>query len=381
MTTNEYFTEISDRFIRKYGEISNYNVNIMNQNGMIIATSKEHNRLGNFHEIAYEMIKKNIQVMEINDKEKYQGTKNGVNMLLYENGTPIGVIGITGNPDVVRNIANIIRVSMESMLEYELNREKEYIRKTTKENFINSLIRSELSNEEFVAIAKNLGYSEKYIRISLLISVDSKNVIENVLDKIKKLQTHSSQDISCILNNHHILIYKHLELNYKDFAVGYKFEIGNYLSIVLKELREKNISCKIYVGSMQKSFKYYGASYFHAKWVEKNICKKNTGLYFYDYLDEYYSSRIPFNELKNIFSVIEGSIDVKIEKNIIEIIKDLERNNYNLFESSKELFIHRNTLIFRLNKIKDYFGINPVQNKSERAFLKYFAYYLNHIKK
>ena len=59
-----------------------------------------------------------------------------------------------------------------------------------------------------------------------------------------------------------------------------------------------------------------------------------------------------------------------------EIVGILERNNYNLVASSKELYIHKNTLIFRLNKIRDFLGLNPIQNAGDRAFMDFLSYYI-----
>ncbi|NLP33927.1 MAG: hypothetical protein GX359_01895 [Clostridiales bacterium] len=48
-------TVFAERFIERVTEFTNYNVNIMNQEGIIIA-SKDKERIGSFHEIAYRII-------------------------------------------------------------------------------------------------------------------------------------------------------------------------------------------------------------------------------------------------------------------------------------------------------------------------------------
>lgn len=44
----------------------------------------------------------------------------------------------------------------------------------------------------------------------------------------------------------------------------------------------------------------------------------------------------------------------------------MKKNNYNIVASSKELYIHKNTLAFQFNKIRDRLDRNPIY--------KYFTY-------
>ena len=48
----------------------------------------------------------------------------GYSALLTPNGKACGVIGVTGNPSEVKSIAMIVKMSMETMLEYELEKEQ-----------------------------------------------------------------------------------------------------------------------------------------------------------------------------------------------------------------------------------------------------------------
>ena len=47
----------------------------------------------------------------------------GVNLLLRENLIPVGVIGVSGDPSTVMSLAKLIKLSFESLYDYELQRE------------------------------------------------------------------------------------------------------------------------------------------------------------------------------------------------------------------------------------------------------------------
>lgn len=85
-------------------------INIMNTDGVIIASS-ERERVGSYHQGAREAARTgkvvNIQKDQL---ERYPGAKEGCNMPLRVNGTIIGVVGIYGDPDQIRDVAHLLEV-------------------------------------------------------------------------------------------------------------------------------------------------------------------------------------------------------------------------------------------------------------------------------
>lgn len=99
--------------------------------------------------------------------------------------------------------------------------------------------------------------------------------------------------------------------------------------------------------------------------------------YFYDNIGRYVKNITPLPEFHRIYNAIAENIDEEQTRRIIETLDTLQRHNYNMNTASQELNIHKNTLIFRFNKIKKEFHINPVQNAADREFIEYLVYYLN----
>jgi carbohydrate diacid regulator len=372
--------ELAEKFIEKIVTYTDYNVNIMNDQGIIIA-SRDKTRVGTFHEIAYQIINEGKDMIEVEEDNAYLGTRKGLNMPFFHKKRKIGVIGVTGNPQEVRSLAMIIRMSLETMLEYELSQEKLYQRKGTKEYFINCLMYHKTDKKELNELCHMLGYENQILRIPILIQLKEDNDLERMLYKIKEGNSHSKQDISAITREKQIIIFKTINGNFEDFYKDYKFAIGEYLSCFLNYIREKDIVCHFYVGSVQNKLENYRFAYQHCKWLTLQNSKNNIGMYFYDYVGLYLKSKTPFLEMHQAYNVFDEFLDHKTKKSIIEMIAPMTNNNYNLIETSKELFIHRNTLVFRMNKIKDYFNLNPIQNYQDREFLSYLCRYLSDVKK
>ena len=85
-------------------------INIMNTEGVIIA-STEHERIGSFHQAAWEAVRRGTVVNVRRDQlDRYPGAKEGCNMPLKVSGTIIGVVGIYGDPDEIQDIAHLLEV-------------------------------------------------------------------------------------------------------------------------------------------------------------------------------------------------------------------------------------------------------------------------------
>ena len=81
-------------------------------------------------------------------------------------------------------------------------------------------------------------------------------------------------------------------------------------------------------------------------------------------------------EYRDIYGVYGQLLDEKGKENILEVVDSLQKNNYNFNASSKELYIHKNTLVFRFNKIRELLGVNPMQQVADRDFLEYLHYFI-----
>ena len=102
-------------------------------------------------------------------------------------------------------------------------------------------------------------------------------------------------------------------------------------------------------------------------------------MFFYDYVDEYLKSQTPFVEFHRIFEVFGGLYTEEFKKMYTENIGALYNHNYSLQESSNSIFVHKNTLIFRLDKIRKQLGLNPFQSDRDKELLNAFYYYLKQL--
>ena len=367
-------TELAKKFIEQVTQYTEYNINIMNEQGVIIA-SRDPKRVGSFHEVAYYIVTGSEDMVVTSTEEDYPGVKPGINMVINIDGRREGVVGITGDPGEIKPVALITKMAIEAMLKYEKQQEELRRRRNRKEHFTNLLIHVEYPDPgELRNVAKQLNYSENIIRIPILCRLNDIRP-EPFLDMIKKSPRHGTEDISIILDSSHILVFKTMPEQTRKVFADYKYIIAEYLSTALKWLREQEKNCKFYIGSFQENFTQYYNAYRHCKWLEENV-DTGSSAFFYDHTGNYVRSIVPVNELQWMFNVYEKELSDEFKKTFMEIAGVLIKTNYNLVTASKELFVHKNTLLYRYNKVKDIFNINPLESSADRFFMEAFYTFL-----
>ena len=150
-------SELAREIVERTMKIIPFNVNVMDARGIIIGSGNP-DRVGSLHPGAQLALAKQDTV-EIDSvaTPNLPGARAGINLPLSVRGTICGVVGITGNPEEVRQFGELVRVTAEMILEQalligELQHEKRY-----REEFVSQLaIKSGISDAGMKAWAARL---------------------------------------------------------------------------------------------------------------------------------------------------------------------------------------------------------------------------------
>ena len=96
--------ELAKKFIERLTQYTDYNINIMNESGVIIA-SRDPSRVGTYHEVADRIIRGEQDMIVIRDDKEFPGVLPGINMAITHQGRKEGVIGVTG--EICWEVANV----------------------------------------------------------------------------------------------------------------------------------------------------------------------------------------------------------------------------------------------------------------------------------
>ncbi|MDO5649435.1 MAG: sugar diacid recognition domain-containing protein [Gallicola sp.] len=329
-------------------EIISYDINFIDREGLIIA-STDKNRIGQQHCGALLCINHKEDLFIYSD-DQYKGSKKGINMLIHFDNEIIGVIGITGEPKRIEKYGQIIKKMTEILL-YEDWYKTTKMKK--KENIRISIEGLLLGNR---TIGSNL-YANTDTNNKNVITIlwDSEEVeaqtIEKVYDKIFDLINFQKENYIAQFFNEIVIIVSSLDKDSLEYLVN-----------SIAELIEQYGLFHIGVGSsyqneqeLRKSYKESKAS---LKW--NAIYNNGTSVSFYDNLDlGLLFNNITTKDVENYILTITKNIAKKDLPIYHELILSYAAYNGQISKISKELFIHKNTVQYRLNRLYEITGYNP----------------------
>lgn len=370
---NKYNAQkIVDKTIKIFGT----NINIIDSNGIILA-SGDPTRVDTFHEGAFIAVKEN-RTIEIYDNEskEFKGAKWGVNIPIYYRGSIQGVVGITGEPSHVSNLAIILKEMVELILG-EMERMNVKALESKAENaYLRELLTKKQIALEFEERGKLLGIDLNLPRVCLILEiVNFKQVVDKYTDKYKDTfeRELALQSLKNDIEEHirRYCGYKdktfHLQeatfVTLKDHQGGNLEKVLQFTEKIIDKLWENfSINTVVAIGEPVETSKEIGFSYKTAKSTMKILLSSNKKLRYMsarDYrihglvVDNIESLKIKLQPQLEIISKTKNWIALKDTLNIYF------SNNLNILKTSKDMAVHRNTVISRLTKINEILNLNP----------------------
>jgi len=370
--------ELAQRIVDSAMLLVHRNVNIMDRDGVIIATGHPHRRR-TFHKGAKDVIETGM-VIEIypNQLDLYPGALQGINLPIVFDEQVVGVIGVFGVPDEVRDTGRLVKAITELILERELLQEETRSRYKLREQFLETA----LSKDAPVALPKLKRLAKAMnLNLSLTRAVSITNVApfmqnavssygsselvlerstEAILKHIEQTGLVSEQDIAVIWDEMLIVL--------KTFPVtGQPEQVRDWGSSLLNSLRALNpeiICCGI--GSSVDSVCSYEASYQQARYCLHACCSSHPLrlisdrqlLLGYTLVESMGTPVIA--ALASLTCKFRDFLDKKVDGR--KTLEALLVANLNLSSASNMLHIHRNTLMFRLEQFQSITGLDPAHN-------------------
>lgn len=350
--------ELAQPILDKLTGVLDSPVNIINHEGIIVA-STDYERIGTFHEGAVEAIRSRRDLLVYPTlSESLAGTREGITLPLEFHGEHVGAIGISGKPDNLQHVASIIKVAVISLIEQSyLTQQANYKRKVM-DNWVSGLVDPDSGDQE------HLREQAKFLNVDLkrfcsLVLVNTKPVAYNDFSMYEQQLQHAVESF------HQIQFSSYIGHGQYIFAVKARtrddvIQLQPMCEALLKKLSPPGQQTYIGVGKPRCEIAGYRQSY-HEAVHSVRIAERLSG-----------DTRIIFYFEQQIFRLLEcipnhikqDFIDNYLENRefdpvLFETLQAYFDKDRHILETSEALHIHRNTLIFRLNKAKDQFGLDP----------------------
>ena len=262
---------------------------------------------------------------------------------------PEYAVFVSGTDDMAAKYANILAISLSNVKMY-------YDEKYDRSNFIKNVILDNILPGDVYVKARELHFGADVNRVVLLIRIVSSNDI-SAFDVIQNLFPDKQKDFVFSINDSDIVLVKEIK-------AGIEMKDLEKLARSIVDTLGSEFYTKVVVGigTVVNTVKDLARSFKEAQ-VALEVGKVfDTECLVVSY-DNLGIARIIYQLpttlcemfLKEIFK--KGSIESLDQETLFTIQKFFE-NNLNVSETSRKLFVHRNTLVYRLEKIKKLTGLD-----------------------
>ncbi len=381
--------KLAQDIVDKTMKILEKNINIMDEKGVIIG-SGDKSRLNQYHEGAAQVIKEGKK-LEIYSKDinHLVGAKPGINLPIEHNNKIIGVVGITGEPDEVSPFGEVIKMTVEMMLQQEFLLKELQLEQQARGNFIHDLISGRIGNDSdlFITRGQIVGYDILIPRAALVVDIyqfekTAKQSLQafkgskegeihlqklknDVLKTIQGIFADTPQEIVSYTGGDRFVVLKTINLEDSDeilrkklFRIGkkikdtisqkMKFKVTIGIGEYHEDIQGLNISFKEATQALDVGTRLGGAGDIY------HVDNLGVGKLLAEIREE---SQQEFME-KTIYST-KNNKEKKINEFLLETLQGFFDNNLSITQTAKALFVHRNTLLYRLGRVKKITGLDP----------------------
>ena len=262
---------------------------------------------------------------------------------------PDYAVFIEGTDDQAAKYASILAISLSSIKQY-------YDEKYDRNNFVKNIILDNVLPGDITLKARELHFNADISRVVFLISIVSANEV-SAYDVIQNLFPDKNKDFVFNITETEIVLVKEIKagIDNKDLE-----KLARSISDTLSG--EFFPKVKVGIGTPVTGIKDLARSFKEAQIAIEvgKVFDTDKTIVSYDNLGiarliYHLPTTLCETFLKEVFK--KGSIESLDHETLFTIQRFFE-NNLNVSETSRKLFVHRNTLVYRLDKIKKLTGLD-----------------------
>lgn len=314
-------------------------IGVIDESAVIIACSE----LGKIGEVCDSAILDELSSNEIVQADDYTFKTFGTHPRMEY------AVFVAGTDPEAQKYVKILSVSLNSIKQY-------YDEKYDRGNFIKNVILDNILPGDIYLKSHELHFDADVSRVCMLIKITDKNDI-SAYDVLQNLFPDKNKDFIININETDIALVKEIKSNIDEK------DINKLASSIVDTLSSEFYThCTVGIGTVVDNIKDLARSFKEAQVALEvgKVFDTEKPIVSYNHLGIarlIYQLPTTLCEmfLKEVFR--RGSIDSLDHETLFTIQRFFE-NNLNVSETSRKLFVHRNTLVYRLEKIKKITGLD-----------------------
>lgn len=316
-------------------------VGIIDSASLVIACNNQ-DEIGKTKDVKFSSISSNDFFVKDGFTYKYFGNKSSDEFAIF----------MSGEDSETASCTSMISVPMTQVV-------KDYTTRHSKSLFMKNLLFDNLLPGETLFRVRELKIKDNVARVCLLIhSVSSTNVLNgNLSNLLRGLFPNENKDIIVELNERDIVIIKEISEKRDESQLD---RLASSIVNVLSS--EHYIQCVIGVGSIARSVGDLVNSFRSAQVAMevRNVFDSDKSVALYNQLG---IARLIYQLPVTLCKIFLEEVFKKctldsIDNDLMFTVNKFFENSLNISETARKLFVHRNTLVYRIDKIKKLTGLD-----------------------
>ncbi len=350
-----------------------HDVNIIESSGVILASTNKA-RIGTVHEGARRLMENGLDSLTVWEDDPAHGMQRGINLPVVLNGRVEGVIGITGDPAEISVFGAVIQRLMEIMLESLRQRRRLAQMDGARDAFLEALFfEDSVPAAELSEQGQRLGFPMGSACTAVLLRPAAEAGAESLaglggqklLAHIRRIPLPGRGGHCAILRGELVLLL---------CGVG-RDEIYMFARTLCAEAESCcGAAMAGGIGSTAEGILPARRSFREARAAARAACASGTGgrVFFYDQASlEYLAESIPGALLRDLEETTFAGCTAEEAHGFKALLRVYFAQDGDLRRCAETLYLHRNTVQYRLDRIRDKTGYDF--RKPRDAFLLYLA--------
>lgn len=294
--------ETAQEIVEEIGGEIGAHINLMDERGCIIA-STDAARIGNLHEGARRIIQEHLPELYITKEMENAMTRKGINLPLVVDGNVVGVVGITGDREKVYGYGNIVRRMTEILIADSIQKDARRYERRQRYYLLEEWL-------ETPGIARSVDFQKRAAGMGIDVTKPYRVMI---------LRFTEYQELSDTFEGQHLL---------------------EQMEATIRHEAEKAAAQALASGS---------------------------GIVGYDELDvELFLHEISYNTMEDYVHKLFGDVDRERLEEYMKLTEMYFSCEGSIARMAEKLFIHKNTVQYKLNKLAEVTG-KDLRHPSETA--------------
>ncbi len=363
--------------VQEISKIIGEKINMMNADGIIIASSDE-NRIGTFHAAAKELIECKLQEVIVKNESEYEGARPGLNLGINFQDEIVGVIGVTGPYEVVAKYGQIIKKMTEILLLDQYYKEQKDIDKRIRERYLDEWMYGDSKNitplfvQQGKAMQIDITLPRRIMAISFITDEEQNEKRQRMIDAAEKsiIDFLREDKNSCFLKNGVELV-----CAIPDCPDGEMIKLAEQMRKEVEAQHPLKLCCGI-DASCEGYTLIHNSVIKAVKALKTSLRSPQKGIRLYTSISmEIFQSELP-GAIKReyILRIFKDSTLEEIDQ-WIGLLNIFYEEEGSVASAANRMFIHKNTLQYKLNKIKERTGYDPRSIRYSSLFYNAIHFY------